>query len=177
MLDSLLDSFEDIVSNRELHLRIWHLQGSMDAFRWRKAWLRPRKKQQRRSVHCCNQERHWNGQPCTMLQDIYHSSGGKGPATKFKLGNYTLMRSSSHAGLRNRSQYFVPHRPYVCTSHGCVTDRLRPTPLQPHYLCLADHANLLFLHCRNQMLQLRIWNCSLKRSKNLGKTMRSSWVW
>ena len=43
-LDSLLDSFKDvIVSNRELHPRISHLQGGMDAFHWRKAWLRPRK--------------------------------------------------------------------------------------------------------------------------------------
>ena len=53
-------------SHRELHPRISHLQGGMDAFHWRKAWLRPRKKQQRRSVRCCNEERHWNGCPCTV---------------------------------------------------------------------------------------------------------------
>ena len=43
--------------NGELHLRISHLQGGMDAFHWRKAWLGPGKKQQRRSVRCCNEER------------------------------------------------------------------------------------------------------------------------
>ena len=49
LLESL---FEDVmVSNGELHPRISHLQGGMDAFHWRKAWLRPRKKQQRRSVN------------------------------------------------------------------------------------------------------------------------------
>ena len=53
---------------------IWgisHLKGSMDAFNWRKAWLRPRKKQQRRPVRCCNEERHWNGRPCTA-HDLVH---------------------------------------------------------------------------------------------------------
>ena len=44
--------------NGELHLRISHLQEGMDAFHWRKAWLGPGKKQQRRSVRCCNEERH-----------------------------------------------------------------------------------------------------------------------
>ena len=57
MLDALLDLFVDVVvSNGELHPRISHLQGGMDAFHWRKAWLCPRKKQQRRSVRCCNAE-------------------------------------------------------------------------------------------------------------------------
>ena len=45
MLYSLLDSFEDvIVLNGELHPRISHLQGGMDAFHWRKAWLRREKR-------------------------------------------------------------------------------------------------------------------------------------
>ena len=44
--------------NGELHLRISHLQGGMDAFHWRKAWLGPGKKQQRRSIRCYNEERH-----------------------------------------------------------------------------------------------------------------------
>ena len=58
MLDALLDWFEDvIVLNGELHPRVSHLQGDMDAFHWRKAWLRLRMKQQRRSVRCCNEER------------------------------------------------------------------------------------------------------------------------
>ena len=58
LLDSLLDSFEDVVvSNGELHSWISHLQGGMDAFHWRKAWL-CRKRTKRRSVRCCNEERH-----------------------------------------------------------------------------------------------------------------------
>ena len=48
LLDSLSDSFEDVVvSNGELHPRISHLQGGMDAFHWRKAWLCPQKKQEK----------------------------------------------------------------------------------------------------------------------------------
>ena len=48
LLDSLLDSFEDVVvSNRELHPKISHLQGGMDAFHWRKAWLYQQKKQEK----------------------------------------------------------------------------------------------------------------------------------
>ena len=59
LLDLLLDSFGDvIVSNGELHLRISHLHGDMEAFHWRKASLCLQKKQQRRSVHCCNEDRH-----------------------------------------------------------------------------------------------------------------------
>ena len=66
MLHTLLNSFEDVIeSNGELHPRISHLQGGMDAFNWRKTWLRPRKKEQRRYVRCCNEERHWNGWPYT----------------------------------------------------------------------------------------------------------------
>ena len=59
MLYSLLDSFEDdIVSNGELYRRISHLQGGMDAFFGER--LGCSKKQQRRSVRCCNEERHLN---------------------------------------------------------------------------------------------------------------------
>ena len=73
----LLDSFEDvIVSNGELHLRI----------DWRKAWLRPWKKQQRRSVHCCNEERHWNSRhvPRTIscACNMFAGSKNNGSGTK-----------------------------------------------------------------------------------------------
>ena len=54
---SCRDTFEDvIISNGELHPRISHLQGGLDAFHSRKAWLR--KKQHRRSIRCCDEERH-----------------------------------------------------------------------------------------------------------------------